>query len=185
MSKKATLCWCVEGHTYLAAHNAQYFGLELNEIEDRESQLQSEKTKLANSKWLINQRNNLKTGLIKYPDNKEFTNSASKRRNFHAIFEKFFTGEVWEKHVLRTLRLDLFILCCFLFVPTQFDEIYVRGLQDVFTEELNRYFHAHSPKLVIPQWAGKRAKSKINANTEEAKQLRLGISCISRSLLSC
>jgi hypothetical protein len=179
---KPALCWCIEGCSHLPVVDVQYHDLTATEIEIRESQIEHERTKLTNSKWLINQRSCLENGLTKYPDNTEFTKSASKGRNFNTLFDKYFTGEDWEIHILRTLRLDIFILLCLLFVPTKFDEIYDKGLQDVFAEEVNRYLPTRSPTLVIHQWAAEKAKSRINSakseidsESPEAKQLLQGI----------
>lgn len=183
---KPTLCWCFEGRSHLPVDDVQYHDLTATEIETRESQIEHERTKLASSKWLVNQRNCLENGLTKYPNNTEFTKSASKGRNFNALFDKYFTGEDWEIHILRTLRLDIFILLCLLFVPTQFDEIYDKGLQDVFAEEVNRYLPT---SLVIHPWAAEKARSRINSakseidsESPEAKQLLQGIILRPKSL---
>jgi hypothetical protein len=145
----------------------------VSDITARESSLETEQTRLANSKWFISQRNSLEDGLKTYPK-QDFFGSSAKRTRFNSLFEKYFTGADWEKHVLRTLRLDLFILYCLQFIPTELNEIHKRGLQNVFAEEINKYFEKSD--MVIPEWFATKAKSKIKANTEEAKQLRHGIS---------
>jgi hypothetical protein len=152
------------------------------EIEIRESQIEHERTKLASAKWLVNQRDRLKNGLIEYADNPEFMGAsrrASQGRNFNTLFDKYFTGKDWEIHILRTLRLDIFILLCLLYVPTEFEEIHDKALQDVFAEEVNKYLPTG---LAIPPWAAETARSRINSTrseidheSPEAKQLLQGI----------
>ncbi|TAQ89335.1 hypothetical protein B7494_g2348 [Chlorociboria aeruginascens] len=143
------------------------------DIENFESQIEYVRAELACFKWLIERRDRLRKG---YPKKEEFNKSASKGRNFNALFDKYFTGEDWEIKILRTLRLDIFIRLCLLLVPTEFDEILDKGLQNAFAEKMNKGLDYRE----IPLWAAGKAsnriaKSKSNSESPEAKKLLEGL----------
>lgn len=98
------------------------------------------------------------------PPPKKDTDGSSKRRNFNTIFKKGFLGSDW------SLRLDLGILCCLLFVLSKVDEIFDNQ------KVLSQYFDKHYPELVIPPWAAERAlraRSKILGDSALTKKLEL------------
>jgi hypothetical protein len=152
---KGIICWLVNGG-YREPQLNDYFDLDPSEIKGRISRIKEELDNLQTAQWLIDKRSKFEddSNEIKQP-------SASKRNSFDSIFEKYFTGEDWEKQVVRNLRLDLFILACTVFVKTEFQEIFSHGLEDVFAQHINQHF---DKQLDVPIWAVNRAKSKCKGN---------------------
>jgi hypothetical protein len=172
MPEKAIICWVVGQNHSITTNDELYINLTEDEIAARLKQNRYERTKLENSSWLICRRKSLNT-TREYLDEKEFLSNSSKRRSFEALFMKYFDGDEREIKILRALHTDIFILLCLTFNRTLFKAITEKGLQDVFAKLINGAF---KEPWTIPQWVVHRAKdSMINFKSEEAEQLRQGI----------
>jgi hypothetical protein len=166
-----------------------FVNLSLDEIKERESELELEQTKLKleltklklelteldNSKCFVEQRDRLEASLGQCPDKKAFMNNQGKKSSFDGIVRKYCNGSAAEKKVLRSLRIDLFVRYCLLFHARQFQDIERKGLQDVFADKINQYFSVKVPTSVIPPWAIERIKSNVKGNAEAAELFRKGI----------
>ncbi|KFY03865.1 hypothetical protein V490_00067 [Pseudogymnoascus sp. VKM F-3557] len=196
MPKEAALYWH-DGDHHVAAIDEQYFELSIHEIMARKKQIENETAKLDNLIWLSGQLDFLIAGCMKYPD--KLASNASKRENFKTLLKKYFTSEEKELKVLtlleekerellvlrekrereflKTLRLDIFILLCLTFTPTQFKAIFDKGLEGLFAEVTNKYFKAHWDAF-IPCGTAKRvisiieSESTIKTKSQEAEQLQ-------------
>ncbi|KAK7924663.1 hypothetical protein PG985_006717 [Apiospora marii] len=104
--------------------------------------------KLAAAQWVINLCSQLRTDMATYATSEKFSTNSHRRRNFEMMVHKLFFGEEWEASILRTIRIDLRLLCCVSFVPAQLKQLNSHGLSGHFGVLLERLLTGWE----VPQW---------------------------------
>ncbi len=151
MPTKYKLYWSTDGRNFHQAQDIEYLvAKEKQEIEDCDAQTALVAANISAAEWFLDIRQALKKFFRKYVG--AFA-SSHRRKLFKFMLQKVFAGEKWEQNVLRALRFDLIILCCFVLDPDQFEKVKKLGLQDVFAKQVNKDFEDHNP--LIPVWVAK------------------------------